>query len=97
VTVVLPETSPAPGLAAAVAVVDPLPLPAAGWGEEQARDAVREASLVLPGLQEPARLVRALASVVFQVGPVAVKVHPPGTDPLHLARCTPSSGLPRSP
>ena len=85
-TVVLPETSPAPGLAAAPAVVDPLPLPAAGWGEEQARDAVREASLVLPALLEPARLVRALASVVFQVGPVAVKVHPPGTDPLHLAQ-----------
>ena len=87
-SVVLPELSAAPGPVpgAQVRVVDPLPLPAAGWGEEQARDAVREASLVLPALSEEGRLVRALASVVFQVGALAVKVHPPGTDPLHLAQ-----------
>jgi hypothetical protein len=41
---------------------------------------------VLPGLTAPARLVRAVSTVVLQVGECAVKVHPPGTDPLHLAR-----------
>jgi Ser/Thr protein kinase RdoA (MazF antagonist) len=30
--------------------------------------------------------VRAVSTVVLQVGECAVKVHPPGTDPLHLAR-----------
>ena len=89
-TVVLPELSAAPGTGTVpcpppAGVVDPLPLPVAGWGATQARDAVREASLVLPPLAAPARLVRAVASVVFQVGPLAVKVHPPGTDPQHLA------------
>jgi hypothetical protein len=67
-------------------VVDPLPLPAAAWGEEQARDAIQEAALVLPELMGQARLVRALATVVFRIGGLAVKVHPPGTDPLHLAQ-----------
>ncbi len=66
--------------------VDPLPLPHPGWGAEQAREAVAEAALVLPGLAGPARLVRAVSTVVLQVGDCAVKVHPPGTDPLHLAR-----------
>ena len=65
---------------------DPLPLPQPGWGAEQARDAVAEAGLVLPQLCGPARLVRAVSTVVLQVGEWAVKVHPPGTDPLHLAR-----------
>lgn len=65
---------------------DPLPLPQPGWGAEQAREAVAEAALVLPELGGPARLVRAVSTVVLQVGDVAVKVHPPGTDPLHLAR-----------
>ena len=86
--VVLPQLPAAPAVlsAAPTGVVDPLPLPSTGWGPEQARDAVREASLVVPRLAGPGRLVRALASVVFQVGPLAVKVHPPGTDPAHLAR-----------
>ena len=65
---------------------DPLPLPQPGWGAEQARAAVAEAALVLPELAGPARLVRAVSTVVLQVGEWAVKVHPPGTDPLHLAR-----------
>ena len=65
---------------------DPLPLPQPGWGADQARDAVAEAALVLPELAAPARLVRAVSTVVLQVGECAVKVHPPGTDPLHLAR-----------
>ena len=30
--------------------------------------------------------MRAVSTVVLQVGECAVKVHPPGTDPLHLAR-----------
>ena len=66
--------------------VDPFPLPQPGWGADQARDAVAEAALVLPQLAGPARLVRAVSTVVLQVGDCAVKVHPPGTDPLHLAR-----------
>lgn len=65
---------------------DPLPLPQPGWGAEQARAAVAEAALVLPELAGPARLVRAVSTVVLQVGECAVKVHPPGTDPIHLAR-----------
>ena len=65
---------------------DPLPLPQPGWGAVQALDAVAEAALVLPELTAPARLVRAVSTVVLQVGECAVKVHPPGTDPLHLAR-----------
>ena len=65
---------------------DPLPLPHPGWGADQARAAVAEAALVLPELAGPARLVRAVSTVVLQVGECAVKVHPPGTDPLHLAR-----------
>ena len=67
-------------------VVDPLPLPPPGWGAAQARDAVAEAALALPQLDGPAVLVRALSTVVFRVGERAVKVHPPGTDPVHLAR-----------
>lgn len=67
-------------------VCDPLPLPVPGWGAVQARDAVAEAALVLPQLGGPAELVRALSTVVFRVGECAVKVHPPGTDPMHLAR-----------
>jgi hypothetical protein len=66
--------------------VDPLPLPQPGWGVEQAREAVAEAALVLSGLAGPAQLVRAVSTVVLRVGESAVKVHPPGTDPLHLAR-----------
>jgi Phosphotransferase enzyme family len=66
-------------------VCDPLPLPVPGWGAEQARDAVAEAALVRPELGAPAALVRALSTVVFRVGECAVKVHPPGTDPAHLA------------
>ena len=66
--------------------VDPLPLPQPGWGAVQALDAVAEAALVLPQLAAPARVVRAVSTVVLQVGECAVKVHPPGTDPTHLAR-----------
>jgi hypothetical protein len=66
--------------------VDPLPLPQPGWGADQAREAVAEAALVLPELAGPAHLVRAVATVVLRVGDRAVKVHPPGTDPMHLAR-----------
>ena len=73
--------APSPVLAA-----DPLPLPQPGWGAEQALEAVAEAALVLPELAGPARLVRAVSTVVLQVGECAVKVHPPGTDPAHLAR-----------
>jgi hypothetical protein len=65
---------------------DPLPLPQPGWGAAQAREAVAEAALVLPELAGPARLVRAVSTVVLRVGECAVKVHPPGTDPHHLAR-----------
>ena len=64
---------------------DPLPLPAPGWGAEQARAAVAEAALAAPELFAPAELVRAVSTVVFRVGESAVKVHPPGTDPGHLA------------
>ena len=67
-------------------VVDPLPFPAPLWGAEQARAAVLEAALALPALDAPAALVRAVSTVVFRVGDCAVKVHPPGTDPAHLAR-----------
>lgn len=79
-----PVTAVAAG--SAVLPVDPLPLPQPGWGADQARDAVAEAALVLPELAGPARLVRAVSTVVLQVGETAVKVHPPGTDPFHLAR-----------
>lgn len=65
---------------------DPLPLPQPGWGERQAREAVAEAALVLPALAAPGPLVRAVSTVVLRVGALAVKVHPPGTDPEHLAR-----------
>lgn len=79
--------APAPdGRTPSAVVVDPLPLPVLGWGAAQARDAVAEAVLVLPALTGPAQLVRALSTVVFRVGECAVKVHPPGTDPQHLAR-----------
>lgn len=66
--------------------VDPLPLPQPGWGAGQARLAVAEAALVLPQLTGPAQVVRAVSTVVLRVGESAVKVHPPGTDPSHLAR-----------
>ena len=79
----VPDLAPAPARALPV---DPLPLPQPGWGAEQARAAVAEAALVLPGIAGPARLVRAVSTVVLHVGECAVKVHPPGTDPLHLAR-----------
>lgn len=89
-TVLDPTAAPASRVAGHAPPVllptDPLPLPQPGWGAEQARDAVAEAALVLPGLAGPARLVRAVSTVVLQVGDRAVKVHPPGTDPLHLAR-----------
>ena len=75
----LPTTS-APG------PVDPLPLPDPGWGAAAARAAVAEAALALPALTATAELVRAVSTVVFRVGEHAVKVHPPGTDPGHLAR-----------
>jgi hypothetical protein len=89
VTVLDPSAAPAVTVAAAPTAAlptDPLPLPQPGWGAEQALDAVAEAALVLPELAAPARLVRAVSTVVLQVGECAVKVHPPGTDPLHLAR-----------
>ena len=88
-TVLEPPAAPAVTVAAASTAAlptDPLPLPQPGWGAEQALDAVAEAALVLPELAAPARLVRAVSTVVLQVGECAVKVHPPGTDPLHLAR-----------
>ena len=88
-TVLDPAAVPVPTVAAPALghlPADPLPLPQPGWGAEQAREAVAEAALVLPGLAGPARLVRAVSTVVLQVGDCAVKVHPPGTDPLHLAR-----------
>ena len=74
----VPPVLPAP--------VDPLPLPQPGWGAAQAREAVAEAALAIPALDAPAQLVRAVSTVVFRVGETAVKVHPPGTDPAHLAR-----------
>ena len=92
-------TSPAPALTAAMlpaqqeraahaspAPFDPLPLPPPGWGPPQARLAVREAALVLPSLAAGAQLVRALSTVVFRIGSMAVKVHAPGTDPAHVSR-----------
>lgn len=79
----MPSTA---GSAADPLPADPLPLPQPGWGEQQARHAVAEAALVLPALDRPALLVRAVSTVVFQVGECAVKVHPPGSDPSHLAR-----------
>ena len=78
----LDSTAPA----AVPVVADPLPLPQPGWGAAQAREAVAEAALVLPELAGPAELVRAVSTVVLRVGGWAVKVHPPGTDPDHLAR-----------
>ena len=86
---VLSSTVPAASAPAPVRhapVVDPLPLPQPGWGERQAREAVAEAALALPELTGPVVLVRAVSTVVFRVGERAVKVHPPGTDPAHLAR-----------
>jgi Phosphotransferase enzyme family len=81
------HVAPVPAaVTAAVLPVDPLPLPQPGWGAVQALDAVAEAALVLPQLAAPARVVRAVSTVVLQVGECAVKVHPPGTDPTHLAR-----------
>ena len=80
------DPSAAPVTTAPALPHDPLPLPQPGWGAEQARDAVAEAALVLPELAGPAQLVRAVSTVVLRVGECAVKVHPPGTDPLHLAQ-----------
>ena len=88
-TVLDPAAAPVPPLAVlptGCTPVDPLPLPQPGWGADQAREAVAEAALVLPELAGPAQLVRAVSTVVLRVGESAVKVHPPGTDPLHLAR-----------
>ena len=88
VTAPLVDPTPvAPGTSACPqAPLDPLPLPQPGWGADQARSAVEEAALVLPALDGPAELVRALSTVVLRVGDTAVKVHPPGTCPEHLAQ-----------
>jgi hypothetical protein len=83
---VLDPSAAAPVTTVTALPTDPLPLPQPGWGAEQARQAVAEAALVLPELAGPALLVRAVSTVVLRVGECAVKVHPPGTDPLHLAR-----------
>ncbi len=83
---VLDPSAAAPVTTVHALPTDPLPLPQPCWGAVQARDAVAEAALVLPELAGPAQLVRAVSTVVLRVGECAVKVHPPGTDPLHLAR-----------
>ena len=68
-----------------VEAADPMPLPAAGWGAEQALDAVAEARLALPFRLARPHVVSALTTVVLRAGRRAVKVYPPGTDPNHLA------------
>ena len=85
-TVLTSVVLPAQPVPLAAPPLDPLPLPQPGWGAEHARAAVAEAALVLPELDGPAQLVRAVSTVVFAVGPHAVKVHPPGTDAAHLGR-----------
>lgn len=82
---VLPAPTTAPAPVPTTAVADPLPLPQPGWGAAQAREAVAEAALARPALAAPATVVRAVTTVVLRVGDQAVKVHPPGTDPVHLA------------
>jgi hypothetical protein len=73
-------------------IAEPLPLPAVGWGGEQAEAAWREALPTLPAdvlaaLAADHEVVRvsALTTVVLRVGPWAVKVYPPGTDVAHVA------------
>lgn len=73
-------------------LAEPLPLPARGWGAEQAEAAWRDAlpslpAQVLAALADDHDVVRvsALTTVVLRVGPWAVKVYPPGTDLAHVA------------
>lgn len=93
----VPAAVPPGTVAAALpapAVSEPLPLPTVGWGLAQARAAWRAAlpqlpATVLAGLAGPAARhrvvpVSALTTVVLRVGPWAVKVYAPGTDPTHL-------------
>lgn len=68
------------------AVVEPLPLPIAGWGAHEALLALEEARLTLPLPVPPGDVVSALTTVVLRCGHLAVKVYPPGTDPAHVAR-----------
>lgn len=75
-----------PTAAPAGVAVDPLPLPAHGWGTADAFAAVAEARLALPVVLPEADVVSALTTVVLRAGDFAVKVYPPGTDAAHLAR-----------
>jgi hypothetical protein len=64
--------------------VDPMPLPTLAWGVPDALAAVAEARLDLPFRLCRPKVVAALTSVVLRAGRHAVKVYPPGTDPVHL-------------
>ena len=61
-----------------------LPLPAGTWGSQDALAALAEARGELPFLEGDPTLVSALTTVVLRCGQYAVKVYPPGTDPIHL-------------
>jgi hypothetical protein len=74
----------APPRAALPAV--PLPLPVGPWGAAEALAALDEARPLLPLALPAATVVSALTTVVLRAGDHAVKVYPPGTDPVHLDR-----------
>ncbi len=73
-------------------LVEPLPMPAPGWGVVEAVCAWEAARDLLPvevtgvlAPDEPVVPVSALTTVVLRIGPWAVKVYPPGTDVRHVA------------
>lgn len=72
----------------ALATPVPLPLPDRLWGAPDALAALAEARpLLAAALPEPT-VVSALTTVVLKAGEHAVKVYPPGTDPVRLERVT---------
>lgn len=68
----------------AVPALSSLPLPPLGWGAPDGLAALNEARPLLPLELPPATVVSALTTVVLRAGEYAVKVYPPGTDPLRL-------------